>query len=187
MYGYLMHYGVKGMQWGVRHYQNPDGTLTPEGRRHYDMAGNLVRNSTSGVARFHKMDINGKERYLQNTRFLRRDDNGKLRPENNFDMHLKTKKDVADWYNLQRSSTLNLIKKDAKASVKSGERTRKEANADYKAAKRDVDRVMSKYYGKNISSFAKKDRIAGEIAVGLSAAALVAIPTAAVAVKLLER
>lgn len=32
---YLAHYGTKGMKWGVRRYQNPDGTLTDEGRRHY--------------------------------------------------------------------------------------------------------------------------------------------------------
>ena len=30
----LMHYGVKGMKWGVRRYQNKDGTLTTEGRVH---------------------------------------------------------------------------------------------------------------------------------------------------------
>lgn len=29
----LYHYGVKGMHWGVRRYQNPDGTLTPEGKK----------------------------------------------------------------------------------------------------------------------------------------------------------
>lgn len=32
---YLQHEGVKGMHWGVRRYQNKDGSLTPEGRRHY--------------------------------------------------------------------------------------------------------------------------------------------------------
>lgn len=30
---YLQHYGVKGMKWGVRRYQNADGSLTSEGRK----------------------------------------------------------------------------------------------------------------------------------------------------------
>lgn len=32
---HLQHEGIKGMHWGVRRYQNKDGSLTPEGRRHY--------------------------------------------------------------------------------------------------------------------------------------------------------
>ena len=34
-YGYLVHYGIKGQRWGIRRYQNPDGSLTEEGRRRY--------------------------------------------------------------------------------------------------------------------------------------------------------
>lgn len=31
----LYHWGIKGMKWGVRRYQNKDGTLTPAGKRRY--------------------------------------------------------------------------------------------------------------------------------------------------------
>ncbi len=31
----LCHFGIHGQKWGKRRYQNPDGSLTPEGRIHY--------------------------------------------------------------------------------------------------------------------------------------------------------
>lgn len=54
----LYHHGVKGMKWGVRRYQNEDGTLTAKGKQHsalykrltdpdggYESAANALRGS----------------------------------------------------------------------------------------------------------------------------------------------
>lgn len=33
---YLAHHGIKGQRWGIRRYQNPDGSLTEEGKKRYN-------------------------------------------------------------------------------------------------------------------------------------------------------
>jgi len=33
---YLAHHGIKGQKWGVRRFQNEDGSLTPAGKERYD-------------------------------------------------------------------------------------------------------------------------------------------------------
>lgn len=58
---FIEHHGIKGMKWGVRRYQNRDGSLTSEGRRRYrsdakeafNKAEEIVRKtSTNAVKKF---------------------------------------------------------------------------------------------------------------------------------------
>ena len=40
---FLMHHGIKGMKWGVRRYQNEDGTLTEEGKKKYGQTTDVAK------------------------------------------------------------------------------------------------------------------------------------------------
>lgn len=39
--GYLAHHGIKGQKWGIRRFQNPDGTWTRAGKEHYGDSGDV--------------------------------------------------------------------------------------------------------------------------------------------------
>lgn len=48
---YLEHHGIKGQKWGIRRFQNPDGTLTPLGKKRYGTSENLQKQVLEGMAK----------------------------------------------------------------------------------------------------------------------------------------
>lgn len=119
----LYHYGVKGMKWGVRRYQNEDGSLTNAGKRRLakyldkqtivndDAAVNLARDLKTN----YKTQLNSKINDLRNKRKIL-DELSK--PENDYWDSGASAKDSAlaykqtyDWFKKNDPSYLNEIVK----------------------------------------------------------------------------
>ena len=70
---FLMHHGVKGQRRGHRRFQNPDGSLTPEGREHYGIGDKqlkrLGKQFGHEIKRLEKLDDKANIK-KQNARYL---------------------------------------------------------------------------------------------------------------------
>ena len=88
MYDTLMHHGIRGMKWGIRRYQNKDGSLTSAGRR----------------------------RQLNNPFFIKKSKAKKQKESNNTkkkDIKVNKKKNIKDMSNeelIERTNRMNLEK-----------------------------------------------------------------------------
>ena len=73
---YLAHHGILGQKWGVRRYQNKDGTLTAAGKKRYDRdvqenlskkKDNRIDTSRPDPNRWVKEDLNRQQNVINNS------------------------------------------------------------------------------------------------------------------------
>lgn len=105
----LYHHGVLGMHWGVRRYQNKDGTLTTAGKKHYgrESIGKINEDFTiTKGSRLNRVSINSRDQTYDNKKYFSLSDadhekwkNYMARPYSNtgytvYDNRYKVKKDL---------------------------------------------------------------------------------------------
>ena len=65
----LYHFGIKGMKWGVRRFQNKDGSLTSKGKKRYSddykESQNISKKSVSEMSNAELRKINERKRLEQ--------------------------------------------------------------------------------------------------------------------------
>lgn len=108
----LYHWGVKGMKWGVRRYQNKDGTLTPAGQKRYerDQKENAGKKKGNRVGqaepdRWVTEDMTRSRRLVDETSQLTgklktaNDNSIRKQPKNKMDLSSMSDKDMRDQIN----------------------------------------------------------------------------------------
>lgn len=63
-YEFLYHHGIKGMKWGVRRYQNKDGSLTPAGKKRKRSAMEEARTLSDEELRSRINRMNAEKQYV---------------------------------------------------------------------------------------------------------------------------
>lgn len=61
---YLVHHGIKGMHWGIRRYQNSDGTLTEAGKNRYMRKAERLNSSYQSSKRSLERKVEKHRRYM---------------------------------------------------------------------------------------------------------------------------
>lgn len=181
---YLAHHGVKGQKWGRRRWQRPDGSLTPEGYRHYYGNNPNARMTRSGVVD----SKTGKMLYQNPTRAQRKQNKEAYRSEVRLHYGIDKAqnaydKAVSDQKKFRKNGTLSeLSKANNEVYFRKRELSDAKAYASFKESKKTSKRqeeLISKYKKQGLTQ--KEAEIAAYKRARAEKIALAALGTAAAA------
>lgn len=161
---YLAHYGIKGQKWGIRRYQNPDGTLTAEGK--------------ARAKKEYKED-NAEAKRLGNNATaanyaVRKSDAALIRKQRDHEQHgsARTAKNLA-----VEKETNKRLREIRDASVKEAEKHFKSLSKKYgQVAMKDIRRNANGEIDERRNSIGKSALIWGLNAVGYVAMSMIGSP-----------
>lgn len=106
----LQHWGIKGMKWGVRRYQNKDGSLTPAGKKRYDsevneLSEDKAKKYKANPDKWVRDDLNSSRRLVDETSGLT--NKVKSTVDSSIRNQPKTKMDLSNMTDQQMRNEIN--------------------------------------------------------------------------------
>ena len=160
---YLEHYGITGQKWGIRRYQNKDGSLTPAGKKRYGSTLDEVRekyNQAENVAKSKRLRAE-QERQKNNLQKLMTLSNS----------HTQLRKDKAAYKaerkayelekaynNLENYEKGNITEKDARKLIERQDALRQKNLNLAREQNKILDRNNVEYFDLDVNSLPEKDR-----------------------------
>ena len=140
---YLEHHGIRGMKWGVRRYQNEDGSLTTAGKQRYGVNEGEGTRTTS--ARKMQRDINNLDRGYANVAAEKRAANKQLNKRLIKTLSYSEKKGYGPDFQSHRDSDkklnrlMNKTEKSLKKTLQTAKQMKEIESLQFKIIKKAAD------------------------------------------------